>query len=120
MQDDTNKRKYKRIEKPYMVRFRIRPDKTQEIIASDWDMVATKDIGAGGVYFIYNQKLKLGSTIDLKIGFSKDEPPIDCVGIIVRMDTHKHSSVYEVAIAFMEIKADHKNMINEVAEEEDS
>ena len=43
-----NKRKYKRIEKPYMARLRIKQYEGLEISSSEWDMVALRDLSAGG------------------------------------------------------------------------
>ena len=63
-------RKYKRIEKPYIVRFRIKPYENQDVVPKDWNMVAVNDLGAGGISFNSNRNMKTGTTLDLKIGFS--------------------------------------------------
>lgn len=47
----SDKRKYKRIEKPYITRFRIKPDEIQNMAPTSWDMVAANNLGAGGVFF---------------------------------------------------------------------
>ncbi len=45
------KRKYKRIEKQYMARFQIRPDKTQGIGFYDWNSFILKNVSAEGAFF---------------------------------------------------------------------
>ena len=39
MYEISEKRKYKRIEKPYIVRFRIKPYENQAVVSKDWNMV---------------------------------------------------------------------------------
>ena len=51
MYDNAEKRKYLRIEKPYMARFRVNPYEHSDAVSTDWDMVAVNDLGAGGIFF---------------------------------------------------------------------
>ncbi len=51
------RRIYKRIEKPYMARLRVKQYEGLEISSSEWDMVALKDLSAGGALFNYNKNL---------------------------------------------------------------
>ncbi len=46
------RREYKRIEKPYMTRLRIKQYEGLEISSAEWDIVALKDLSAGGAFFI--------------------------------------------------------------------
>ena len=57
MYEISEKRKYKRIEKPYITRFRIKPYKNQDVVSKDWNMVAANDLGAGGIYFNFSRTL---------------------------------------------------------------
>ncbi len=52
MYNDIERRKYKRIDRPFMVKSRIRPDEVIEKSSSDWDIVAVEDLGSGGVFLI--------------------------------------------------------------------
>ena len=112
-----NKRKYKRIDRPFMVKFRIRPDEVIEKGSSDWDIVAVGDLGSGGVLFNYNKNLGIGVLIDLKIGFSVTKPPINCVGKIIRIEELPSLSMFRVATKFTEIGEQEKEMINTTVEE---
>ncbi|KKL20150.1 hypothetical protein LCGC14_2458320, partial [marine sediment metagenome] len=40
------KRRYERIEKPFIVKLQSIPDEPKERISPDWDMVVSKDLGA--------------------------------------------------------------------------
>lgn len=51
------RRKFKRVEKPYITRFRIRADGVKDMVPTDWDMVAVNDLCAGGVFFNASRNL---------------------------------------------------------------
>ncbi len=42
----------KRIDRPFMVKFRIRPDEVIEKGSPDWDIVAVGDLGLGVCFLI--------------------------------------------------------------------
>ncbi len=67
MHKDRERRKYKRIEKPYMARLRVKQYEGLEISSAEWVTILLKDLGAGGAIFDYNKNLELGSLLDLKI-----------------------------------------------------
>jgi hypothetical protein len=115
MNEISEKRKYKRIEKQYIARFRIKPDEAQEKVPIDWDMVAVNDLGAGGIFFHVSRNLKIGTTLDLKIGFSVSMPPIECRGVVTRVRKHPNFSVFGIATEFTEIDDHIKKMINKTA-----
>ncbi len=49
MSNDQERREYKRIEKPYIARLRIKQYKGLEKPSAEWDMVTVKDLSAGGM-----------------------------------------------------------------------
>lgn len=109
MYDIAEKRRFKRIEKPYMTRFRIKP-------GGNWDMVAVNDLGAGGIFFNSSNNLAVGTILDLKIGFSKSAPAIKCDGIVTRVIRHPDTLLFGIGTAFSRIDERVKEMINKVAE----
>ncbi len=109
MYDIAEKRRFKRIEKPYMTRFRIKQ-------AGTWDMVAVNDLGAGGVFFNSSNNLEVGTILDLKIGFSTYTPSIKCDGVVIRVTKQPNTSIFGIATAFSKIDEHVREMINKVAE----
>ena len=109
MYNIAEKRRFKRIEKPYMTRFRIKP-------AGTWDMVAVNDLGAGGVFFNSSNNLEVGMVLDLKIGFSKSTPAIKCDGVVTRVIKYPDTFIFGIGTAFSKIDEHIKEMINKVAE----
>ncbi len=59
------RRKYTRMDKPVMVRFRTIPLVAEKMVSVDWDVVAVRNLGAGGMLFDYNKKLELDSLLKL-------------------------------------------------------
>ena len=114
MYDNAEKRKYLRIEKPYMARFRVNPYEHSGAVSTDWDMVAVNDLGAGGIFFNSSNDLKIGTILNLKIGFSTTTPSIKCDGIVTRVINHPNTSIFGVATAFTKIDEHMKEMINKV------
>ncbi len=70
---------------------------------NDWDMVAIVNLSAGGIFFYALENLKVGTILDLKIGFSYTHPSIICVGKIIRTKRHLDTSIIGLAIQFTEI-----------------
>ena len=100
-----------------MARFQVKQYKGLEISYAEWDMVALKDLSAGGVFFYSSKNLGIDSLLDLKIDVSTDSSPIECVGIVLRVKKQKYTSIFGIAAAFMEIGAQDKEMINKTAAE---
>ncbi len=106
------RRKYQRIEKPYIVRFRVKPDESQRIAASYWDLVAVMNISAGGVLFPYPEDLGVNSNLELRIGISQSSPVINCVGKIIRINRPLPNSMFRIITEFTEIEEQERKMID--------
>ncbi len=108
----SERRKYQRVEKPIIIRFRIRPQKGQAIASSDWDMVGVNDLGARGLFFNSSYNIEIGTVLELKIGFSTTTAPVKCMGIVTRVKKHQDTSIFGIATAFTEIEEHEKEMID--------
>ena len=107
------RRKYVRIENPYLIRFRVYDD----IVTKDWDMVVIVNLSAGGIFFYYSTNLEVGTLLDLKIDFSRSYPTIICVGKVIRVKRIPCEHMYfGHSIEFTEIDEQIKKMINESLE----
>jgi hypothetical protein len=120
MYNDQKRRKYKRIEKPNMARFRVKQHEGHEAVSTDWDMAAVRDLGAAGLFFYYKnyykKDLRLGSLLDLKIDLFKSTPTINCVGKIIRIEEPIPPSIFGIATEFIEIDEQEKELIDKMAE----
>ncbi len=127
MYNVTEKRKYKRIEltkrkdkkivPPYITRSRVKQYEGQEISSPDWDIVAVKNLSAGGIIFnSYNENLEIGTLLDLKIDFIKSIPTINCIGRVIRIEESRLNSMFRIATEFTEIDELKREMINTTVE----
>jgi len=103
-------RKHVRIEKPYITRFNVKS--SEQIISSDWDMVAVINLSAGGLFFYAKKDLEIGAILDLKIGLSLSHPSIICVGKVIRAKRHLDTSIIGFAIEFTQIAEHARKAIN--------
>jgi hypothetical protein len=110
------KRKYKKIVPPYIARFRVKQYEGQEMSSPDWDIVAVKNLSAGGIVYDYNKNLELDSLLDLKIEFFKSIPAINCIGRVVRIKKSQPYSMFRIAAKFTEIDEQERKMINTTVE----
>jgi len=110
------RRRYKRIEKPYRARFKIRSDEAQEMEAYDWDSVTLLDLSAGGTAFFCNKGLGIGTLLHLKIDVSKSTLTMNCLGKIIRIEQPQPNSMFRIAAEFTEIDKQEKAIINTTIE----
>ncbi len=118
MHKGRERRKYKRIEKPYAASFKIRSDEVQEIESDDWDSITLKNLSAGGTFFIYKKDLGVGTNLDFKIEVSKSKPTVNCVGKVLRSEQFQLLPIpmFCVAIQFINIGIQERKVINTAVE----
>jgi hypothetical protein len=110
------RRKHKRIKKPYMARLQIKQYEGMETPSAKWDVVVLNDLSAGGAFFSYKKYLGLCSPLDLKIDVSAVTPTIKCYGRVTRIEQSQRHSMLHIATEFTEIDGQEKEMINTAIE----
>ncbi|MDR4496491.1 MAG: PilZ domain-containing protein [Candidatus Scalindua sp.] len=115
MNDPSEKREFKRIEKPFMARFRVKQYKGLEMSSFYWDMVSVKNVSAGGMLFYYNRNLGFESLLELKINISHTTPTINCLGKVIRIEEPEPHSLFRIATSFTDIGKKEKEIINKTA-----
>ncbi len=106
------RRKYRRIEKLFMARFRVKQYEGLEMPSAEWDMIPVRDISAGGLAFNYTKNLGFNSLLDFKIDIPLFSATINCVGKIIRVEESQPHSMFRIATEFTEIDKQEKEMIN--------
>jgi c-di-GMP-binding flagellar brake protein YcgR len=99
-----------RTKKPYITRFRVKPNDGK--VSKDWVMVVVFNLSAGGIFFYSRTNLEVGTILDLKIGFYHYYPTIICVGKVIRMTKHPATSINGYSVEFTEIDEQIRKMIN--------
>jgi hypothetical protein len=109
------RRRHKRIQKPFMVRFRVRPREAGGVPA-DWDIGAVLNLGVGGALFYYNRKPKIDSFLDLKMNFPAYKGSINCSGKVIRVEELSYARMFLVAVVFADISEKGKEVLNKAIE----
>jgi len=112
MNNDRERRKYQRVEKPVIIKFRIWLENDHKITSSQWDMVGGNDLSVGGLFFNSSNNVQDGAVLDLKIGISTSSSPVKCTGMVTRVKTQPNTSIFGIAAAFMDIAESEKELIN--------
>jgi len=113
-----NKRKYRRVYKDFMVRFRVKPDETKKKEPIGWDIVTTSNLSAGGMLFNYDKNLPIGTKIELRIIFPMAEGTINCIGKVLRANVTSKDAQYsicKIAAIFEKIRKDNQQLIERAA-----
>ncbi len=101
MSNGQERRIYKRIEKPFMVRFRIKQYEGLELSSTIWDIVLVRDISARGLTFNYIKYLGFNSLLDFKIIIpTLFTLTTNCVGRIIRIDRPQPHSMFRISTEF--------------------
>ncbi len=116
MYQGSDRRKYKRVKKPFLVNFQIRRHGALEE-DRDWDMVAVLNLGAGGILFYYNKKIGEGVFLDLKINYSPEKPPIKCLGKVIRTEKLEHAYMFLIAVILLDMSEEDRKLLVDVVEE---
>jgi hypothetical protein len=117
MYNGQKRRKNERIEKPYRAKFKIRSDEAQEMESDVWDSVTLHNLSAGSAVFFYNKDLGIGTLLDLNIDMPESTPTINCVGKIIRIDKPQPTSMFCIAVFFIDIAEQEKERISKAIEE---
>jgi len=117
MERHIERRKHKRIERPFVVRLAMRPHKDGHKEAIKWETVTAKNLSAGGVLFYYHKELKKDQFLELQIYFVTFKTVIKCLGKVVRINKPESSIIYRIAVSFTKIGSKEKNMINKYADD---
>ncbi len=127
MNNNSEKRKYKRVElekwkykeivSPCIARFRVKQCDGQETSSLEWNIVAVKNLSTRGITFnYYKMNLGFGSFLELKIDFIESKPSISCIGRVVRIEDAHANSMFRIATEFTEINDLDREIINTVVE----
>ncbi|MEE9260107.1 MAG: PilZ domain-containing protein [Candidatus Scalindua sediminis] len=116
MYKGTERREYKRIEKLYMARVRVKRNEGNETVSTGWDSVTLHNLSEGGAFFIYKKDLGIGTLLDLGIDAPKAMLNINCVGKVTRIKQFQPTSMFCIAIKFIDIGEQEKEMINTAVE----
>jgi len=110
------RRKFKRIKRPFMAKFRLGADESYENMDIGWNMVTVRNLSAEGALFNFDRMIKQGTKIDMQIIFPLSRGPISCMGNVNRVEQGAAPNISYYAICFADIDDNDRKLINDMAE----
>ena len=112
-----DKRKAKRIAKPFVLRMQ----KPAESDDKEWAFIFVKDISKIGLTFRTNEEFREADLLSLKISVGREVPPIVCRGEVVRVERLKNAEhFFEVAVVFVDLSAADEKHLEEMVRDNSS
>ncbi len=99
-----------------MAEVRVKRHEGHETVYTGWDSVTVHNLSEGGTFFIYKKDLEIGTLLNLKIDAPKAMLKINCVGKVTRNKQFQPTSMFCIAIKFIDIGEQEKEMINTAVE----
>ena len=106
------RRKFKRIKQQFIIKLQVLSAKP----SVGWNMVPVRNIGADGLLFNYDEKLDLGTPLNLTINFPMARKPIPCTAKVLRVNQVGRTLLHETAAHFTQIDDSSRELINNAAE----
>ena len=110
--ENASKRKYKRLKRHFVLKFRPAAGEGQKKTPDTWTTVLVQDVGAEGALFKCNERLEVGSILDLQIRVPISEEPINCIGKIIRTKKIPDSTIFSIAVVFMTLSKKQEDILN--------
>ncbi len=113
-----DKREYKRIIKPYIVRYRINSDGIQKVESAGWNMLAVLEgnLSAGGIFFKIKESMETDTIMNLKVSCSIANPLLECKGRVAYITGGSEESLHGIGIEFIGLNEHVSDNINKSVE----
>jgi Tfp pilus assembly pilus retraction ATPase PilT len=115
-----DKRAYTRLSCEANLRYKVFKSQ-QDLIKrgfSPEQLSVTKDVSAGGLLFVSNEPVPIGSILELKIELPDSKEPIECLARVVRIEEREADQNYNIAVCFLDITGAQKARMNKYVKTE--
>jgi type II secretory ATPase GspE/PulE/Tfp pilus assembly ATPase PilB-like protein len=120
-QEGSDKRVYRRLNNKVSLRYKVF-ETENEFIKRGYtaeESAATKDISAGGLLFVTQDKLAVGSILELSLELPVAEAPIECLARVVRVaEGLFKESGYDIAVCFLDLTSAERTRLDRFVEQE--
>ena len=115
-----DKRAYTRLSCEANLRYKVFKSQ-QDLIKRGFNpeqLSVTKDISAGGLLFVSNEPVPIGSILELKIELPDSKELIECLARVVRIEEREADQNYNIAVCFLDITGAQKARMNKYVKTE--
>lgn len=78
----------------------------------------TKNISAGGILFVCEKPIAVGSFLELTVELPDSQPPVKCLAKVLRAEEIGENDHYDIGVCFLDISGSERMRLNKYTEEE--
>lgn len=113
-----DRRAYIRLDSKINLRYKV--FKSQEELSKYGDikenLTVTKDISAGGLLFVANEYIDIGSILGVIIELPDGDEPIECLAKVARVEEIEENKTYDTGICLLDITGGERVRLNRYVE----
>jgi len=99
-----DKREFIRLNERVDIQFRVfEPGSSSSKASAVQKFTKTKNVSAGGLLFISNEQIPLGTILELKINLPDATGTIECLGRVIRIEQKLGEETFDVAVCFLDL-----------------
>ncbi len=109
-----DRRAYSRVDKKANIRYKVFKSH-EELLKKGFKpekFSVAKNISGGGLLFISNEQLSIGSLLELSIELPDNPKPIQCLSRVVRVEEIYENESYNIAVCFLDITGAERTLID--------
>lgn len=114
----SDRRIYPRLASKVNIRFQAFKTK-EELIRHGFtpeQLSVTRDISAGGMFFVSREPIAVGAILDMKIELPYTDETIECLAKVLRVEEVEAEKVYNVTVNFLDIASAQRTKLNKYVE----
>jgi len=111
-EENLNERRlYPRVKEGINISYRV--VKSEELVnIKEKEYSVSKDISAGGLLFVVDKEILVGSILELTIEVPDGGEPIKCLAKVVRVEEIEYKKTYNCAVCFLDLAGAERNRLN--------
>ena len=120
--EGSERRVYPRLDNKVNIRFQAFETR-EELLKHGFtpeQLSVTKNISAGGLFFVSREPIAVGSVLDMKIELPDASEVIGCLAKVLRVEEVEEERIYNVKVNFLDLTSAQRTRLNKYVENTES
>ena len=120
--EGSERRVYSRLDTKVNIRFQAFETR-EELLKHGFtpeQLTVTKNISAGGLFFVSREPIAVGSILDMKIELSNTNEVMECLAKVMRVEEVEEERIYNVMVSFLDLTSAQRTKLNQYVENAES
>ena len=120
--EGSERRVYSRLDTKVNIRFQAFETR-EELLRHGFtpeQLSVTKNISAGGLFFVSREPIAVGSILDMKIELPNTSEVIECLAKVLRVEEVEEEKIYNVKVNFLDLTSAQRTKLNKYVENTES